>query len=62
MYANASKLLLRDSASKIMQFAGDGGNGFFCGDFPTYDLTQAAAGAAVLADFAEMQARQNSAC
>ena len=56
MYANDSKLLLRDSASKIMTFAGDGGSGFFCEDFPTYDLTQAAAAAAILADFAEMQA------
>jgi hypothetical protein len=56
MYANASALLLRDSAGKLMSFAGDGGSGFFCENFPTYDLTQAAAGAAILADFAEMQA------
>eukprot|EP00040_Diaphanoeca_grandis_P023214 m.125907 g.125907 ORF g.125907 m.125907 type:complete len:409 (+) comp29165_c0_seq1:181-1407(+) len=54
MYANASKLLLRDSTDKIMSFAGDGGTGFFCGNFPTYDLTQEAAGAAILADFAAM--------
>jgi hypothetical protein len=56
MYANASELLLRDKTGKLMTFAGDGGSGFFCEQFPTYDLTQAAAAAAILADFAEMQA------
>jgi hypothetical protein len=55
MYANASKLLLRDKNSNVMKFAGDGGTGFFCSDFPTYDLTQEAAGAAILADFSTMQ-------
>lgn len=55
MYADGSALLLRDSKSDLMSFSGDGGSGFFCEDFPTYDLTQAAARAAILADFVEMQ-------
>lgn len=55
MYANSSELLLRDTTGKLMSFAGDGGSGFFCEHFPTYDLTQPAAAAAILADFAEMQ-------
>ena len=55
MYANNSAFLLRDMHSKLMSFAGDGGSGFFCGNFPTYDLTQSAVRAAILADFAAMQ-------
>ena len=55
MYANGSAFLLRDSDSKIMHFAGDGGSGFFCGDFPTYDLTNSAVREAILADFVAMQ-------
>jgi hypothetical protein len=55
-YANNSALSLRDSALKLMNFAGDGGKGFWCANFPTYDYTQPDAVAAILADFAEMQA------
>lgn len=55
-FANDSALLLRDRTGKRMSFAGDGGSGFFCGDFSTYDLTQPAAAGAILADFAAMQA------
>ena len=54
MYANGSAFLLRDRTSKLMSFAGDGGSGFFCSNFPTYDFTQEAAIAAILADFAAM--------
>jgi hypothetical protein len=55
-FANASALTLRDSKGKEMIFAGDGGTGEFCERFPTYDLAQEAAGAAILADFGDMKA------
>ena len=42
MYANASELLLRDRASKLMSFAGDHPSGFFCSNFPTYVHQQTA--------------------
>jgi hypothetical protein len=55
-FANASALTLRGSNGKEMIFAGDGGSGEFCEKFPTYDLAQEAAGAAILADFDDMKA------
>ena len=55
-YANDSALALRDDTGKPMIFAGDGASTEFCERFPTYDLTQEAARAAILGDFAAMQA------
>ena len=57
-YANASALLLRDSQARIVTFHGDNPEqpDPFCAAFPTYDWSQAAARAAVLADFARMAA------
>ena len=54
-FANASELVLRDSQGKTMIFAGDGASKEHCERFPTYDLTQQAAHAAILGDFADMK-------